>query len=119
MVKVVGNIKNSITFRQILYSMETALLQYPVEKVFHRLQKILKKKGFIIISSNEMEGKIKAHKRRFLQNKLLLDINTSKIDEKATRVDVKIETHPGIFNKKLIEGKTNEEELWNSIYEAF
>ena len=99
--------------------METALLQYPVDKVFNRLQKILKRKGFVIISTNEMQGKIKAHKRRFLQKKLMLDISTSKINEKATRVDLEIEEIPTLFNKKMDEEKVDEKELWNTIYNSF
>jgi hypothetical protein len=100
--------------------METALLQYPLEKVFNRLQKILKKKGFVIISSNEMQGKITAHKRRFLQNKLMLDINASKINDQSTRVELRIEEKPTIFSKKITEEeKENEQELWNDIYNSF
>ena len=99
--------------------METALLQYPIAKVFHRLQKVLKKKGFIILSTNEMQGRIVAHKRRFLQNKLLLDIKTAKIDEQATRVDLSIAEERNIFNKQVSPGRDNEKELWNNIYDSF
>ena len=99
--------------------METALLQYPVDKVFNLLKKILKKIWFSIISTNEKKGKIRAHKRRFLQKKLLLDINTSKISDKATRVDLTIEEERTIFNKQVAPGKDNEKELWNSIYDSF
>jgi len=99
--------------------METALVQYPVEKVFHRLQKILVKKGFVILSSSEMQGKIKAHKRRFLQKSLLLDINTSKIDDRATRVDLTLKEEPNLFSKKVTDDKKPEKELWNSIYGYF
>ena len=99
--------------------METVLIQYPFEKVFHRLQKIQKQKGFVITSTNEMDGKIKAHRRRFLQKSLLLDINTSRIDDKATRVDLKINGEPGLNRKRIPFRKNPEQELWNSIYNSF
>jgi len=96
------------------------LLQYPVDKVFNRLQKLLVKKGFVIISCNEMQGKIVAHKRRFLQNKIKVDINTSKINDSSTRVELSIEEQPTIFSKKPVDdGKENEQELWNTIYNYF
>lgn len=100
--------------------METALLQYPVDKVFNRLQKLLTKKGYVIISTNEMQGKIVAHKRRFLQNKLKVDINTLKINDQSTRVELKIEEEPTIFSRKAPnQEKENEQELWNVIYNYF
>ncbi len=99
--------------------MQTALLQYPIDKVFLRLQKILKRKGFVIISSNEMQGKIRAHKRRFFQQSLSLDINASRIDDQAARIDLSINSEPNLLSRKMTFEKGSEEELWNSIYNAF
>jgi hypothetical protein len=100
--------------------METALLQYPMDKVFHRLEKLLEKKGFVILSSNEMQGKIVAHKRRLFHNKLKLDINTSKLSDTSTRVELSIEEKPSIFSmSSRMDEKENEQELWNTIYSYF
>jgi hypothetical protein len=98
--------------------METVLIQYPLEKVFHRLHKILLKRGFIIISSNEREGKIMAHKRRFFKKKMTLNLHTLKIDEATTRVDLHIESKPYIF-KKEVDEKNSEKKLWSEIYDSF
>ncbi len=99
--------------------METALLQYPIDKVFIRLQKILKKKGYAIVSTDPHQGYIKACKKRLFQKSISLNINASKINDLATRVDLSIHPHSLQDSKTIGPEKIQEKDLWNCIYDNF
>ena len=109
---------NNPEHRLIIFSMKSALLQYPYGEVFEPLEKICKKKGYSKITINRETGVIHARKGIQLFNNLIdLDVHVERVDEYITRINIvatSVKVNSG--GKELEEV---EEKFVDTIYKFF